>query len=373
MLLHLIMLNFSLAALQKRDDLVCNDPEIKDQCLAECRLDYLDCRENCDSEFCSTACQAEFQGCEGSCPCSFDCPTGCSDCPEHPLCGLPIDPEEVFILVITDRLSYSYLASGDGSSQIEAKINAPSDDYTEYARHAILYGNIYIFGGSSDPHKIATLEDCTLKELSERLNDERRDNHAALSIENGTAVLICFGERERSCEIFSGSEIILLWSTTEWHHDAGGLGMYKDQPTTVGCEHCRGSNKTETLSSYIWTSLSDFPIDIWEHSLVSLDDKSMLLLGGYGYSPSLGLQSGIWQLQDDRWSKIGVLSQPTRRGSAIYIGKHIYFFGGSPAPYPIQKIDMNDNEEIQKVEVIGNQSGDYWTPTLFQTTSDYCV
>ena len=59
--------------------------------------------------------------------------------------------------MITDRLSYSYLASGDGSSQIEAKINAPSDDYTEYARHAILYGNIYIFGGSSDPHKVRFL------------------------------------------------------------------------------------------------------------------------------------------------------------------------------------------------------------------------
>ncbi|CBY13350.1 unnamed protein product [Oikopleura dioica] len=29
---------------------VCNDPEISDQCLAECRLNYLECRANCDSQ-----------------------------------------------------------------------------------------------------------------------------------------------------------------------------------------------------------------------------------------------------------------------------------------------------------------------------------
>ena len=25
--------------------------------------------------------------CENSCPCGADCPTGCVDCPEHPLCA----------------------------------------------------------------------------------------------------------------------------------------------------------------------------------------------------------------------------------------------------------------------------------------------
>ncbi|CBY23988.1 unnamed protein product [Oikopleura dioica] len=65
---------------------VCNDPEISDQCLAECRLNYLECRANCDSQICNSACVTEFADCESSCPCSLDCPTGCQDCPDHPLC-----------------------------------------------------------------------------------------------------------------------------------------------------------------------------------------------------------------------------------------------------------------------------------------------
>ena len=39
-----------------------SDQEIHDQCLAECRLDYLECRANCDSTLCDSGCLAEFQG-----------------------------------------------------------------------------------------------------------------------------------------------------------------------------------------------------------------------------------------------------------------------------------------------------------------------
>ena len=39
-----------------------SDQEIHDRCLAECRLDYLECRANCDSTLCDSGCLAEFQG-----------------------------------------------------------------------------------------------------------------------------------------------------------------------------------------------------------------------------------------------------------------------------------------------------------------------
>jgi hypothetical protein len=39
-----------------------SDPVIHDQCLAVCRLDYLECRANCDSQFCDSACLSEFAG-----------------------------------------------------------------------------------------------------------------------------------------------------------------------------------------------------------------------------------------------------------------------------------------------------------------------
>ena len=49
---------------------------------------------------------------------------------------------------------------------------------------------------------------------------------------------------------------------------------------------------------------------ISSHSLVGLDNGAMLLLGGYDYgfrSDRYIPQTGIWQLKDDEWSRIGEL------------------------------------------------------------------
>jgi len=66
----------------------------------------------------------------------------------------PIDPSEVSILVILYDLSASYLTSGDGSTKVAAKISAPSNDYTKYAKHALVNGEVHIFGGYSDKRKV---------------------------------------------------------------------------------------------------------------------------------------------------------------------------------------------------------------------------
>jgi hypothetical protein len=47
---------------------------------------------------------------------------------------------------------------------------------------------------------------------------------------------------------------------------------------------------------------------IYRHSLVGLDNGAMLLLGGYDYGSS-SYQTGIWELKDDQWSRIGELSK----------------------------------------------------------------
>ena len=61
--------------------------DISDQCFAECRLDYLSCRAECQSSLCDSQCLEDFQNCESTCPCSVYCPSGCKDCPDHPLCN----------------------------------------------------------------------------------------------------------------------------------------------------------------------------------------------------------------------------------------------------------------------------------------------
>ncbi|CBY13455.1 unnamed protein product [Oikopleura dioica] len=288
------------------------------------------------------------------------------------LCPCIEQESDVFILVIPCYVDESYLQSGDGSSQISATINAPRNDYAEYAAHALVNGKLHIFGGVSYSKKIARLDDCTLNELTVRLNEDRNYGHAALSIENGKKALICFGwngDFRKTCEIFDGSTTVSTIASN-WTHHYGGLGLYKNQPTSVGCydeEH----QKAETLSASGWNSLPDHPKRISEHSLVGLENQSMLLIGGVDWGNDGVIQSGIWQLKDENWNQIGDLLQTDYGGSAIYTGRSIYYFGY--VSEAITRLDFNEVEELQSVSKIGNQPSDFYLPVLFQTVSNYCI
>jgi hypothetical protein len=48
---------------------------------------------------------------------------------------------------------------------------------------------------------------------------------------------------------------------------------------------------------------------ISRHSLIGLDNGAMLLLGGYDLGSAGAAQTGIWQLKEDQWSRIGELSK----------------------------------------------------------------
>ncbi|CBY15179.1 unnamed protein product, partial [Oikopleura dioica] len=268
-----------------------------------------------------------------------------------------------FILVITNLVDESYLQIGDGSSQISATINAPDNYYADFAAYALVNGKLHIFGGSSDYKKIARLDDCTLNKLTVRLNEERKYGHAALSIENGKKALICFGP--------SGGSTTVSTFASDSTHRYGGLGLYKNQPASVGCrdeEH----QKAEMLSASGWIALPDHPKRISDHSLVGLENQSLLLIGGGDHGNGGVIQSGIWQLKDENWNKIGELLQAGHFGSAIYIGRSVYYFARS-FPHAIQRLDFNEAEELQTVEQIEYQPGDNYLPVLFQTVSNYCI
>ncbi|CBY41337.1 unnamed protein product, partial [Oikopleura dioica] len=279
---------------------------------------------------------------------------------------------DVFILVIPFYVDKNYLQSSDGSSQISATINAPGNYYATFVAHALVNGKLHIFGGTSDYKKIARLDDCTFNELTVRLNEERRAGHAAMSIENGKKVLICFdrsGDIRKTCEIFDGSTTVSTFAA-DWTHHWGGLGLYKNQPTSVGCfdyEH----QKAETLSATGWIALPDHPKRISMHSLVALENQSLLLIGGQDWGNGGVSQSGIWLLKDENWNQIGELLQAAYAGSAIYIGRSIYYFGFDSKA--IERLDFNQDEDLQTVAEIGNQQGNYKYPVLFQTVSDYCI
>ncbi|CBY34837.1 unnamed protein product, partial [Oikopleura dioica] len=213
---------------------------------------------------------------------------------ENELNTLKREKSDVFILVIPYRVDRSYMQSSDGSSQISATINAPENNYAKYATHALVNGKLHIFGGTSDYKKIARLDDCTFNELTVRLNEERRNGQAALSIENGEKALICFGftgNISKTCEIFDGSTTVSTFAA-DWSHRNGGLGLYKNQPASVGC-YFEEHQKAETLSASGWIALPNHPKRISRHSLVGLENESMLLIGGADYGNGGVSQSGI--------------------------------------------------------------------------------
>ncbi|CBY25171.1 unnamed protein product [Oikopleura dioica] len=277
----------------------------------------------------------------------------------------PIEPSDVFILVIARHVDEIYLQSGDGSSKISATINAPD---TAHGAHALVNGKLHFFGGGNS------------KKLTVRLNKERYRGHAALSIENGKKALICFGSQNgfsrklKTCEIFDGSTTVSTFASV-WTHTLGGLGLYKNLPTSVG-SIIFAHQKAETLSATGWTSLPDHPKRISGHSLVALENQSLLLIGGVDMGNNGADQSGIWQLKDDNWNQIGELLQADYSGSAIYIGRSIYYFGYLSGA--IKRLDFNEAEELQSVSKIGNNPGDnpldnFYLPVLFQTVSNYCI
>jgi len=286
-----------------------------------------------------------------------------------------MEQRDVFILVITKTINGSYLQSGDGSSQISATINAPDNYYAFDAAHALVNGELHIFGGH-EGKKIARLDGCSLKKLPAVLNEERYMGHVAVSTENGQKALVCFGsfgDLLKSCDIFDGSSTVPTFSA-DWPHAYVSLGLYNHQPATVGCLDAP-HQKAETLSATGWTALPDHPLKISSHSLVGLQNGAMLLLGGRDWGSysvqSWTLQAGIWQLKDDQWSRIGEFSKPAGYGSAIYVSGSVYYFeNGNSAIY---RLDLDENEELEAVQEIGSQPGSYYCPVLFQTDNDYCT
>jgi len=194
---------------------------------------------------------------------------------------------KVSILVILWDLSASYLTSVDGSTKVAAKISAPSNDYTRYAKHALVNGEVHIFGGYTDLRKIAKLNGCAFVELSARvlrksiaarLNVDRDYHSEALSIESGSQALVCFNNAgSKSCEIFDGTTTVTTFAAA-YTHKLGGLGFYQNNPATVGCYD--GHKKAESLTSTGWVALPDHPEALFGHSSIGLDDGSMLLIGG---------------------------------------------------------------------------------------------
>jgi len=75
------------------------------------------------------------------------------------------------------------------------------------------------------------------------------------------------------------------------------------------CDWLDCASRSSKVSLYYFSKILTFFRRIALHSLVALENQSMLLIGGWDYGNGGAAQSGIWQLKNENWNKIGDLLQ----------------------------------------------------------------
>jgi len=105
----------------------------------------------------------------------------------------------------------------------------------------------------------------------------------------------------------------------------------------------------------------------------------MLLIGGYHYRERE--RSHIWEL-NEVWTKVGDLKTNFKNGALLKVGTSIFVFPGE-ASNKNQRIDLNADEKIAAIEIIGEPlyPNTYPTysghpnklPIIMQTSSNVCT
>ncbi|CAG5109423.1 Oidioi.mRNA.OKI2018_I69.chr2.g3964.t1.cds [Oikopleura dioica] len=276
------------------------------------------------------------------------------------------------ILVLRNSVLDAYVISREGNSKVSAKITAPVGNYPKDAQHALIGNKLYIFGGISDKRKIAVLENCAFGEKSAKLLNDIDNGSAALSIDGNSRVLICFanGENKNHCEIYDGSSSTSATSSN-YGHAFGKLGMYKNQPTTVGSSY--DTEKGETLTNNEWRVIGDPPISgrFWGHVLVGLESGNLLMLGGW--TDGNVILDHVWLLSNDSWSRTGTLKSAMYVHSSLKINDSIFLIPGYGEPnHSLERIDM-EGDEIKSSEIIGTHSNSQVVPVLFPVSAGFCA
>ncbi|CAG5114245.1 Oidioi.mRNA.OKI2018_I69.chr2.g8307.t1.cds [Oikopleura dioica] len=180
----------------------CPDIDIFDECFLICRVDYLQCRAECNSALCETDCSTKFGGCENSicsideceeaeienddfiqcreealaaqascirsCPPEQDCFEICNQkflenlniCPcvqektTTTAITTTVSTSAKRLLVMGRELSQAFSISFDGTEKTAAIITAPDNNFIDGGPFALVKGNLYIFGGYFDDRQV---------------------------------------------------------------------------------------------------------------------------------------------------------------------------------------------------------------------------
>merc|ERR1712037_938938 len=254
---------------------------------------------------------------------------------------------------------------------------------------AIVNGQVYFFGGVNDADsaflKIATLNGCEIVELEARLTREFDEASSALAINGGSEALICWAWYSpfEGCNIFDGTSARDTYASNA-SHLSGGLAYSNGKPTSVGSTYVTGHRKVESFGENGWEYLPDFPKNIFGHKLVGLESGDMFAIGGKNRpddsNPStLEYHNEVLRMSahDGSVTSVGDLLKNSYRGAVLAIDNSIYVVDSyySRQTNTIQRIDLNDWEDIERIEfetTFSQTDAYYHTPMLLAVEADFC-
>ncbi|CAG5078114.1 Oidioi.mRNA.OKI2018_I69.PAR.g8904.t1.cds [Oikopleura dioica] len=408
----------------------CQDEDLALKCDSFCYTDFLTCKDDCEDSSCERNCLADYTECYEQCPCFRKCPNGCDDCPnsicscknpelnnpfyqqcineamynakhcvknctaspscynkcfnsfdlESEMCpcnsrcprGCPCDDgyncQGFYMLLSQYSTKNTYILSADGHFKENRYFSTPHANFLNYAGHAILNGEVFLFGGSQNRYKIGKISGCELIDTGKRLiNSFGTDYGATVTIpEVKDEVVICAGASSADkCEGFDGETSFSL-SNLMVKHEFACMATYQTQAVIVAGGN---TNTVELLAVTGWQNEPVFPGGTVKRlSCVSVGD-GLITTGGYTEETSSHLKN-VYLFRDERWTVAGQLQNNFNYHSMLFHENYFIAFGGNDF-YAVERAEWN-GEAVVSSETFFTHEGSQHRPIIFETTPDTC-
>ncbi|CAG5103778.1 Oidioi.mRNA.OKI2018_I69.chr1.g931.t1.cds [Oikopleura dioica] len=421
-----ILLISSFEAFRPKPRADCPDEDLALTCDSYCYKDFVECKDSCLSSGCERECLATYTDCYEVCPCFSKCPLGCADCdnsicscvsPQEnnslykqcideasteftgcvknctasPTCyencfsgfmkesekcpcnakcelGCPCDDGykcQPFITAICQYSSnhFGYVMSADGHYKEDRFYNR-SYPFLHRAGHALLNGQMMIFGGDQDSKKIGRIDGCDLVDTGKRLINNFYSYYGALVTvpEVHEETILCEGYNGKSCESFDGS-VSLAISETKEQHQYSCMALYENQALIIAGSYTNG---TEVLSVSGWQSEAEHPEgDLYGLSCASVDG-GVLTIGGY----SGGYKKTVYLFKNEQWTLVGELKNNFYFGSMMMFDDYFIAFDGY-GDYQVERAEWNGTHVTSSQTLSSHEVGCY-RPIVFESDPDQC-
>ncbi|CAG5104884.1 Oidioi.mRNA.OKI2018_I69.chr1.g1636.t1.cds [Oikopleura dioica] len=335
------------------------------QCIDEVTTEFTGCVKSCTaSQTCYDGCYATFAESSEKCPCNAKCELGCP-CDDGYKC------QPFITLICQYRTSYNlkhfgYVISADGHYKENRFYNSPqgSTPFLQNAGHALLNGQMMIYGGNQDLKKIGRVDGCNLRDTGKRLINDFYSNDGALVTvpEVHEETILCDGFSAKSCESFDGTTSLAISEMKEMHQSSC-MALYNFKAIIIAGY----TNGVEVLSVSGWQSEAEHPEGrLFGLSCASIDG-GVLTIGGYNYSYT----KTVYLFKNGKWTSVGELKNNFYKGSMMMFNDYFIAFDGDSNDNQVERAEWNGTHVTSSQTLFSHESFCI-RPITFESDPDQC-